>query len=360
MLKNRKRQESTLLPHNRKMGKETILITVPFDAFHDSYAKLKKTQPDIEIIHYKTKEKDVVPSEIWAKATIHVTLFLFAKDREQAPKLKWIHLYSAGINQASNSSLFHDKEIIWTRNSGVHAPQISEWVIATLLAYYRQMPTLLKWQESQVWKSQDYVPRGDLLGKTMGILGYGAIARHTARIAAACGMRIIVYTLHEKSTPEQRQSTTFTPKNTGDPKGEIPEEWHSGDLDKFLSSHIDVLVVTVPSTEKTRGSIKKEQLAKLKGSYLINIARGDIIGTDDLVDALNNDVLAGAALDVTDPEPLPSGHPLWTAKNTIVAPHISGLSNEYMPRTVEILDANITRLHEGRDLTNLIFREEGY
>lgn len=339
---------------------ETLLVTLPFDPFEKSYSRLKELQPGLEILHYKTKDVDNVPPEVWEKATIQLTLYLFPQRREQVPRLKWIHLYSGGINQATNQPLLKNEEIIWTRNSGVHAPQIAEWVIATLLAYYRQIPTMLKWQESQTWRDREYVSRGDLLGKTMGMLGYGAIARHTARIAAACGMRIIAYTLHEKSTAEERQSDTFTPKNTGDPRGEIPEEWHSGDLDKFLSSNIDVLVISVPSTDRTRQSISKEQFSKLKGGYVINIARGDIIRTDDLVEALNDGTLAAAALDVTDPEPLPNGHPLWSARNAIVTPHISGISDEYMPRTIDIVNENLNRLYAGKELINLILRSDGY
>jgi phosphoglycerate dehydrogenase-like enzyme len=341
-------------------GPEILLITIPFPPFDDSYAKLRHLHPEVEILHYNTKDINIVPPDIWAKATIHLTLSLFPKCRDQVPRLKWVHLYSGGINQALGASLLHDKDIIWTRNSGVHAPQIGEWTMATLLAFYRQIPEQLKWQESETWRASDYQPRGDLLGKTIGFLGYGAIARHAARIAAACGMRVLAYTLHEKDTPEQRKSDTFTPKRTGDPLGEIPEEWHSGDLNRFLSSGIDVLVISVPSTDKTRHSIGKEQFAKLQNCYVINLARGNIIKTEDLVTALNDGTLRGAALDVTDPEPLPKGHPLWSAKNTIITPHTSGVSDEYMPRTIEILDENLKRLHNGDELINLILRSDGY
>lgn len=90
----------------------------------------------------------------------------------------------------------------------------------------------------------------DLLNKTIACLGYGAIARNSARVASACGMRVIVFTLHEKSTPHQRRSTTFTPRNTGDPDGSIPDEWHHGSLNDFLSLHFDLLLIALPSTEK--------------------------------------------------------------------------------------------------------------
>lgn len=339
---------------------DTLLVTIAFSSFDASYAKLEELYPGLEIIHYNTKDVDIVPPEVWSRTTIHLTLYLFPQTRDQVPKLKWVHLYSGGINQALNAPLLHDKDIIWTRNGGVHAPQIGEWAMSALLAYYRQLPTMLDWQKSETWRAAEYRPRGDLLGKTIGFLGYGAIARHTARIASACGMRVLAYTLHEKKTLEQRRSKTFTPERTGDPAGEIPEEWYSGDLNDFLSLGLDVLVISLPSTDKTRHSMGKQQFELLRDCFLINLARGDIIQTDDLVTALNDGVLRGAALDVTDPEPLPDGHPLWSAKNTIITPHTSGVSDEYMPRTIDILDANLKRLQAGEELLNLVLRADGY
>lgn len=209
---------------------------------------------------------------------------------------------ASGVNQAIQESLFQAQDIVWTRNSGVHAPQIAEWVIASLLSHFRQIPMLLELQKSKNWDARNhYMSRGDLLNKTIACLGYGAIARHSARIASACGMRVIVFTLHEKSTPHERRSATFTPHNTGDPDGRIPDEWHHGSLNDFLSLHIDVLLIALPSTDKTRKCIGKDQLSKLKNCFLINVARGDIVDTDALVEALNCGTLRGAALDATDP-----------------------------------------------------------
>lgn len=349
---------------------ETLLITIPFEPFEESYARLKELQSqagvELEILHYNTKDTDTVPPGVWHRTTIHLTLYLFPKTRDQVPHLKWTHLYSGGINQALSAPLLHDPSIIWTRNGGVHAPQIAEWTIGTLLAYHRQLPAQLKWQGAQTWRASDYRARGDLVGQTIAFMGYGAIARHTARIAAACGMRVVAFTLHARCTPESRHSTTFTPRHTGDPRGEIPEAWHAGDVDAFLDGYasgrrkIDVLVVALPSTEKTRGLLGRAQFEKLAGCYLINIARGDIVQTDALLAALDDGTLRGAALDVTDPEPLPDGHPLWSARNVIITPHTSGVSDEYMPRTVEILDGNLRRLHAGEELFNLVHRSDGY
>ena len=100
-------------------------------------------------------------------------------------------------------------------------------------------------------------------------------------------------------------------------------------------------------------------LAKKK-AFISNIGRGPIVHTDHLIDALDREVIRGAALDVTDPEPLPDGHPLWHAKNVIITPHVSGGSTKYLDRVLAILEGNLGRLSEGRELANRVSRREGY
>lgn len=288
--------------------RQFLLVLVPFDSFDKDYAAFKKSHSEFEIKHYKDSneadQKPTISDEDWKTATILITLFTFPQSKKQAPNLKWIHLYSAGINQALNQPLFKSDDIVWTSGNGVHAPQISEWVFTTALAHFHQTPTMLKWQEVQEWHAADYVPKGDLFQKKLGILGYGAIARHSARIAAGLGMEVVVYTLHEKATPEQKKSDTYTPKHSGDPDGTIPSKWYYGQdqLRQFLSSGLDMLLITLPLTDLTRNLLGKEQFGMLKGAFLSNISRGDILVQDDFIEALNNGTLEGAAVDVTTPE----------------------------------------------------------
>ena len=199
-----------------------------------------------------------------------------------------------------------------------------------------------------------------------GILGYGAIGRQTARVATALGMEVHAYTLHERKTPESKRDDTYTPGGLGDPEGIFPTKWYFGEskeeLHEFLGSGLDLLVVALPLTKKTTGLISAEEFKVLseKKTFVSNIARGPIIDTDDLIEALDKEVIRGAALDVTDPEPLPDGHPLWRTKNAIVTPHISGASTRYFDRVWAILKLNLQRLSEGKELTNKVNRREGY
>lgn len=146
----------------------------------------------------------------------------------------------------------------------------------------------------------------------------------------------------------------------------LPSKWFSGEtkeeIHEFLASGLDLLVVSVPLTDKTHHllSAPEFEILKAKRTFVSNIARGPIINTDDLIEALDKGLIRGAALDVTDPEPLPDGHPLWKAKNVIITPHVSGNSTAYVDRLLAILETNLTRLSEGKELTNKVSRRDGY
>jgi phosphoglycerate dehydrogenase-like enzyme len=200
-----------------------------------------------------------------------------------------------------------------------------------------------------------------------GILGYGSIGRQTARVAKAMGMDVHAYTLHSRKTPESRRDDSYSPPGLGDPEGHFPSRWFSGsskaELHDFLGSGLDLLVVAIPLTSKTRHLISKPEFDILgrKKTYISNISRGTIINTDDLTEALNMGVISGAALDVTDPEPLPDGHALWSANNVTITPHISAASSAYYHRLLDIMRLNLEILSEGRrDLVNQVSRREGY
>ncbi len=163
------------------------------------------------------------------------------------------------------------------------------------------------------------------------------------------------YTLHARDTPESRRDDGYTPPGLGDVEGVFPAKWFSGssteDLHAFLGSGLDLLVVATPLTDSTKGLISAPELKVLsaKKAFISNIARGPVINTADLIAALEDGTIRGAALDVTDPEPLPDGHALWSAKNVIITPHVSGGSTKYSERVIAILELNLQRLSQGKD-----------
>lgn len=177
-------------------------------------------------------------------------------------------------------------------------------------------------------------------------------------------MDVYAYTLHERATPEFQKDESFIESDLGDPEGEFPTKWFHGaeQLSEFLASGLDLLIITLPLTEKTKGVISKEQLALLgrKKAFVSNVARGAIVNMDDLVTALDEGQIRGAALDVTDPEPLPADHKLCGYKNVFLTPHCSGNSDHYNERACKILRHNLGRRFKGEEVVNRVSKGLGY
>lgn len=203
------------------------------------------------------------------------------------------------------------------------------------------------------------------------------------------GCKIHVYTASPHTTPESRRDDGYIIPDTGDPDGTLPEAWYSGaskiDLHTFLSSGLDLLVLCVPLTPATRGLLGAEEfdvlhkasLDKLKssgisqvdeddklpegeGCIVSNISRGAVIDQPALIRALKNHKLQGAALDVTNPEPLPAESELWDLGNVIVTPHVSGAFANYLDRAFDVVTENLRRKEQGKEFVNLVKRERGY
>lgn len=177
-------------------------------------------------------------------------------------------------------------------------------------------------------------------------------------------MDVHAYTLHERATAESRKDDGFVETGLGDPNGLLPSKWFHGkdQLNDFLASDLDLLVILLPLTEQTRNMISKEQFALLskKKTYVCNAGRGPIINTEDLITALDTEQIRGAALDVTDPEPLPSDSKLWGYKNVIITPHCAGNSNHVYERVFKILTYNLERRSKGEQPINKVRKLLGY
>lgn len=175
-------------------------------------------------------------------------------------------------------------------------------------------------------------------------------------------MDVVAYTMRERPTPESRHDDSYCVPGTGDPKGTYPSKWFHGttkaDVNNFLAQDLDILVICLPLTNSTRNMIAAEQFEILskKKTFLSNIGRGPHVNTEDLVTALHTNQIRGAALDVTDPEPLPKDHPLWKAPNLLLTPHTSGHSKHYFDRVLAIVDHNLERIAEGKPEINRVDR----
>lgn len=360
---------------------EYILLLLPFE----KDARLAKLLEDIEKKHPNATldyhhirftpawKGDIsgVPEDAWEKTTILVTLASFPPNLKIIKNLKLIHLFSAGANQMTKTPVWNETDITITNSSGVHGPQIAEWVIMQILSNSHKEKLLVQWQKEHFWGPHAALGNlRDSVGQRLGVLGYGAIGRQTAKIAKAMGMDVIAYTASPRTTPESKKDRGYIVPSTGDPDGILPSEWYSGtdkaSLHNFLSQNIDVLLISVPLTPQTTHFLGAEEFAILgkTNAFIVNIARGAIVNQDELIAALKKSPeeggLRGAALDVTDPEPLPKESELWDLENVAVTPHISGLGTAYAERSLDILEKNLTRIEKGEKLLNVVDRKKGY
>ncbi len=282
-----------------------------------------------------------------------------------------------------NSPIYTGSQIAITTSSGIHGPIIGEWVIMTSLIASHKYSILHEWQSTRTWDDSPggkarFASVSENVSKRLGILGYGSIGRQVARSAKAMGMEIFAFTANPRNTAESRRDHGYVVPGTGDPKGEIPCAWFSGlakeSLHEFLAQDLDHLLISVPLTQQTKHLLGKEEFRILskKNAFVTNIARGEIIVQEDLIEALKQfkesgatsdgiwSGLRGAAMDVATPEPLPKDHPLWDAPNCIITPHMSGINRDYAARALQVLEKNLQRLAEGQRLLNLVDRQTGY
>jgi phosphoglycerate dehydrogenase-like enzyme len=247
---------------------------------------------------------------------------------------RWAQLASVGTDDYP-AWIF---ELEWvTTMRGVNSPAIAEYVLAAMLAHEKRIPAL--WvRDAAAWPATGAyrdVQLGTLAGKTLGVLGAGAIARHVAPLAAAFGMSIVA-ARRDASLPSPHPSIVIRP------------------LGDMLAA-ADHLLIAAPLTEQTRAQVNAPFLARLKrGAHLINVSRGALVDQEALLAALEDGTLSGATLDVTEPEPLPPGHPLYTHPKVRVSPHISwnvpGVAEALFARFL----ANLERYAEGRPLENAV------
>ncbi|KAF9872469.1 2-hydroxyacid dehydrogenase [Colletotrichum karsti] len=307
---------------------------------------------------------DELPDEVWDGVTMLISFN--APSPSRLSKVRFVQLTSAGADKWRDHDIYKSPDVPFCTTNGCHPPQIAEWVIGSWLASQHHFLRYAENQKQGFWEGPMAVDFEDSVGLRMGILGYGAIGRQCGKIAKAMGMEVYAYTRSEKSTPESRKDDSYVVPGTGDPDGLVPSKWFHGAsqeaVNNFLAQDLDLLVIGMPLTTETKGLIGKEQFEILskKKTFVSNIARGPLIQTDPLIEALETGKIRAAALDVTDPEPLPKDHPLWKAPNVFITPHVSWRTNGYWERVLGVLETNLERMHAGKPLINVVNKSLHY
>lgn len=267
--------------------------------------------------------------------TISPELFRAAK------KLKWVQTYSAGLENVRFPE-FTNSNVILTNCKIIQGPEIADHAFALLLSLTRQLHRVIPDKASEEWRKDQYHPV-ELRGKTAVVIGVGGIGSQIAQRASAFGMTVIG--VDPKDIPfSPYVSRVVTPDR----------------LDTVLPM-ADVVFVSAPHTPESEGMLGPKQFGEMKkGAYFIAVSRGKLYSSEALVKALDEQRLAGAGLDVTNPEPLPKGHPLWKFPNVVITPHIAGESDGIQARRVELIKENIARFEKGEPLLNVVDKVKGY
>lgn len=263
---------------------------------------------------------------------------------DAAPKMRWLQHVWVGVEGCVGLRGFTERDIALTNMQRTSAIPIAEHAISLTLSLTRGLPQAMRSQQAGAWE-----PRAvsgamrELHGRTMLVVGLGGIGTEVARRAHGLGMRVLATRNSSRDGPDFVERVGL-----------------SGEL-LALAAEADVVVNATPLTPATTGLFNRAFFEAMKpGGYFISIGRGASTVTADLVAALESGRLAGAGLDVTDPEPLPPEHPLWRQPNVVITPHVAAGSDVQDERTVILIGENLRRYAAGEPLLNVVGVERGY
>jgi len=287
--------------------------------------------PDAEIA---LVSRDVIGKS--ARNLLHESTRLFFDQMRDSPGLKWLQLNAAGADRPIYIEL-RDRGVTVTTASGANASVVAQTALAGFLALARRFPQLIAAQKARQWKPLFVtgLPR-DLQGQTAVIVGWGPIGRQLAAMLKAVGLDIVVVRNEARPVDEGFPTVTF--------------EGIRGILPKA-----DWVFLACPLTDKTRALVDKDAMSLMpRGAHLVNVARGEVVVEDDLVEALRSGQLGGAYLDVFAHEPLDPASPLWAFDNVIATPHSAGQSDGIYARVAELFLANLALWLAGKPLRNVV------
>lgn len=258
-----------------------------------------------------------------------------------APNLRWVQVASAGVETALFPELVAS-DITLTNAKVIYGSHLADHLMAFILAFNRNLPHLRRRQQDEVWESRANLRPMEMAGETLLIAGLGGTGLAVARRAAAFEMRVIALTRSPK------------PPTPGVDHIGSPDELHT------LLPQADHVAICCALTPETYHLFSDPEFHLMRPSAFIhNVTRGGIIDHDALVRALRAEAIAGAGLDVTEPEPLPAGHPLWQMPNVLLTPHTSGHSPHSDRRMFDLLKENLRRFAAGEPLLNVVDKQVG-
>ena len=305
-------------------------------------ASLQAVAPGVEIVLVEDLEGAVAEA---ADAQV-VMGFCDQKLFSAAPDLHWIQVYLAGVDRCVVHPGLHEGNKLLTNGQRIVSPALAEHAIALMMALVRGLDVYHANQLQGTWQRNTGLEREsfiELEGRTALIVGLGGVGTQTAKRAHGLGMRVIATRGSRREGPDYVDYVGLA--------DEVIE----------LAAQADVVINTAPLTDRTRGMFNTTFFSAMKPTaYFVSVGRGASTVTDDLVAALKTGAIAGAGLDVTDPEPLPEGHALWTTPRVIISPHVAGRSDKGRDRLFLLVQENLRRYVSGERMLSVVDIKRGY
>jgi len=313
-----------------------LKILISFELAQEYVDRIRSCLPSIEV------QKSSDPKALLSAIRDAEVLLAGRFTREMfsaAEKLRWVQAIAAGVDRFLFPE-FVSSDVVLTNARGVHPAQVSDHVLAMILAFSRRLNRFMRSQSERKWTR---LQCDELQGKVLGILGLGAIGREIARKAKCFGMKVVAVD-RDVTVPPSFVDELFNPLGL-----------------QTLLKRSDFVVLSVPLTRETEGMIGESELSTMKqDAILINVSRGGIILEQALVKALKEGRIGGAGLDVFEEEPLPPSSELWCMENVIITPHVAGSTPHYWARVCDIFCENLRRYSSGQPLINLVDKRAGY
>ena len=329
-------------------------------AAHDAAFDAIRALGDVEVVHAEfstswaevsarrtgtpSPTPEVLSDELRAALARAEVIFCFVVPRNLpplAPQLRWVATPATGIDHMRGTGIL-ESDVALTTAGGHFAPVIAEYVFAGILHFAKRLDVFDRQRRARIWKMERVE---SLAGRTLGVVGVGAIGQAVAKLGHAFGMRVVGL---GRSDPRGREIPHVDQVL---PRRALPE----------LLAASDYVVVAVAETPETRHLIGATELAAMpRHAVLVNVARGTVIDEAALVATLRAERIAGAVLDVFAIEPLPADSPLWELPNVVLTPHVAASTADYLPRAIALFTDNVRRFLRGEPLQRRFDRARGY
>ena len=333
-----------------------ILIHYPFN--EDQLNSIINHSDRLRISFFPDTKFEEIPADVKSRAEILLTKRT-VPDSAEMPALRWIQYTLAGTDFVKGSPLFEREDFRVTTLSGAVAGKVAEYAVMAMLSLGHKLPLAMAYQGKKIWPPDRWVSlkAGELRGSTVGLLGYGSIAREIARLLQPFNVEILA----TKKNLMELEDKGYVPAGLGDPEGVLFKRLYPPEAAIPMLRLCDFVVVCLPLTGETANAVGMRELkAMKKTACLIALGRGGQVKEQDLAAALREGVIAGAALDVFETEPLPNDSPLWDAPNLVITPHIAGNTERYDQMVLDLFLANLDRFMNGEPLYNPYIPERGY